>query len=145
WPAPWKASEMTPANMATTLAPSTPAMMPILTHLPRPMTPRVAAMTMPTIRPASRTSRKTMINAPSMSLFRDQHALGRSLIEFAEERITAGRERTDANHAFRLAGDHFFNLHFAALEFFGGGVVINYCQLDPLVGRHFNLSRRKTV
>ena len=66
WPAPSKACEIAPANIATIAAPSTPAPMPIATQRPRPATPRVAAITMPTIRPASMTSRKTMMSAPSM-------------------------------------------------------------------------------
>ena len=41
--------------------------MPIIIQRLRSGTPRVAAMTMPTMRPASMTSRKTMINAPSMT------------------------------------------------------------------------------
>src|SRR5215475_13063690 len=66
WPEPWNASEMTPANIATMLAPTTPQTTPIVTHRPRSATLRVAARTMPTIKPASMTSRKTMISAPNM-------------------------------------------------------------------------------
>jgi hypothetical protein len=67
WPAPSKASEIAPANSATTAAPRTPPTTPVVTQRPRPNTPRVAASTMPTIKPASMTSRKTMMSAPSIA------------------------------------------------------------------------------
>jgi hypothetical protein len=69
WPEPANALEMEPAKAATMLAPSTPEATPRLTHQPRPTIQRVAASTIPTTRPASMTSRKTMMSAPSMSYF----------------------------------------------------------------------------
>ena len=47
-------------------APSAPANTPAETQRPRPLTPRVAASTMPMISPASITSRKTMMSAPNI-------------------------------------------------------------------------------
>src|SRR5262249_45575266 len=143
--APWNASEITFANRATMAAPTIPPRMPILIQRPRPATPRVAAMTMPTIRPASITSRNTMIAAPSMPLFRDHHALGGGLIELAEERIAARGQRADTHHTLRFAGNHFLDLHFMTFEFFRRWVIIDDCNLHPFVGWHFDLSRRELM
>ena len=44
-------------------------------------------------RPASTTSRKTMMSAPSIDLFRDESALGGVLVILAEEFVAAGIER----------------------------------------------------
>ena len=66
WPAPSNASDSAAANTATRLAPATPAAMPPAIQRPRPATPSVAARTMPTIRPASIASRKTMIRLTNM-------------------------------------------------------------------------------
>ena len=98
-PEPSKASAMLWAKMASIAAPSTAAITPPATHCPRPGTPRVIASTMPMIRPASITSRNTMMSAPSMWLFRDHDAFGGICMELADEFITAGRERSDANQA----------------------------------------------
>src|SRR5512133_74219 len=71
---PAMASERAPANTASRQEPAAPPPMPREIQLARPATPLVAAMTMPTIRPASRTSRKTMSRLASMRLL-----LGRRL------------------------------------------------------------------
>ena len=65
-PTPAKASAIAPAKAATSEAPTTPAATPAAMTSRLPRTPWVTAMTMPTMRPASMTSRKTMISAPSI-------------------------------------------------------------------------------
>src|SRR4029079_1047171 len=136
---------MTPANMATSPAPSTPPAMPMVIQRPRPGTPRVAAITMPTISPASRTSRKTMRSAPSIILFRDERAFCRGLVKLAKERITARLERPNPHHALRFAGDELLDVHLFALKFLRRCGIVDHCDLHPFVRRHFDLGRRKTV
>ena len=65
WPLPPKRSDKADVNTATRQAPSTPARTPTDIHVVRPRTPAVTAMTMPTIKPASKTSRNTMTSEAS--------------------------------------------------------------------------------
>src|ERR1700692_2085482 len=97
WPLPPNNSDKPPVNIATTQAPSTPAATPPKIHNPRPGPPAVTAMTMPTIRPASKTSRKTIRSAASTGTscrdswhysWHDQKALG-LMVEVVEEIVTA--------------------------------------------------------
>src|SRR5262245_59553295 len=112
WPIPSAAAVMAPANAATTQAPSTPTARPDPTHRPRPRTPYVAATMMLTTSAASSVSRKTMIAVASMTplltnpvlLLRDHLAL-RGLMEIIEERVGAGRQRSDVD-GHRLTGRH---------------------------------------
>ena len=67
WPTPEKAVDSAPANAATRAAPPIPAAMPAAIQRPRPSTPSVAASTIPMMRPASSTSRNTMISVASMA------------------------------------------------------------------------------
>ena len=97
WPAPSKALAMVSAKRARRPAPTSAASTPAPTHRPRPGTPRVTANTIPMIRPASMTSRNTMISAPNMSLFRDHDAFGGIGMKLANEFVSPGRERTDAD------------------------------------------------
>src|SRR5262249_13151868 len=123
-----------------------PATTPSVTMRPRPASPRVAASTMPMIRPASKTSRKTMTRAPSMiHLFRDQHALGCGLVEVAKEIVSAGRERTKAHQHLGFARDDFLDLHREAFEFLRGRVLVVDIDRDPLVGRYPQFRRRKAM
>src|SRR3981081_1879284 len=101
---------MAPANRAMMPAPSAPPRTPAAIQFPRPGTPRVEAITMPMIRPASSTSRKTMTSAPSILLFRDHDAFGGIRVELAHELVTAGIERPDPHQPFRFAGDDLLDL-----------------------------------
>ncbi len=65
WPLPPKSSDKPLVNTATRHAPKTPAATPPTIHIVRPGTVEVTAMTMPTTRPASKTSRKTISNDAS--------------------------------------------------------------------------------
>src|SRR5262245_63234080 len=113
---------MASANKATMPAPSVPRSTPAATQCPRPLMPRVAASTMPMIRPASITSRKTMTSAPNMLLFRDHDAFGGVRVEVADELVAAGGERSDAHQAFGLGGNDLLDLERGTLEFLGGWV-----------------------
>src|SRR6185312_6421038 len=151
WPEPWKASEITPAKAATMAAPARPPPMPMAIQRPRPPTPCVAASTMPTMRPASSTSRKTMINAPSMSgysefrLFRDDHALRGVFVILADERVLAGLERADAHDALAVADDDLLDLERVALEFLRRRVIVDDGDGMALAGRDLELGRGELV
>src|SRR6185437_5333354 len=146
WPEPSNAFEIAPAKRATIAAPTTPATTPNVTQRPRPATPRVAAMTMPTIRPASMTSRKTMMSAPSMAfLFRDHHALGGGFMILADKRVFSGREWPDPHDALRFSRDDLLDLERGAVEFLRRRVVIDDGNDDPLVGRHLDLGGAELV
>src|SRR5205823_1609139 len=101
---------MAPANAATIPAPANPAATPPAIHKPRCGTPRVAASTMPTISPASMTSRRTMMNAPSTPLLYLHHAARGFLVELADESVAADLERTEAHLGGGAAGHDLFDL-----------------------------------
>src|SRR5882757_5910231 len=132
---------MTPANTATRHAPSTPPATPPLIHRPRCGTERVTAITMPTTRPASNTSRKTMIRAASTATSFHHECAAIGLIEIVEEFVFAGLERADAHDALAIRGDHLFGLELLALEFHRGGVAIGDADHDAGVRRRLDLGR----
>src|SRR5262245_23691443 len=136
---------MASANNATTPAPRAPAATPAATQLPRPATPRVAASTMPMMRPASITSRKTMTSAPSISLLRDHHALGGVGVELADELVAARIERADPHQALGLAGDDLLDLECGAVEFFRRGILVAHVDRHALAGGNANLRRFELV
>src|SRR5476651_1353408 len=101
---------MISAKAATSSEPPIPAAMPALIQKLAPRMPRVTAMTTPTTMPASITSRKTMISAPSMGmasgdqpgtasiagrLLNDEKAFGRVFVVVVEETIASRRQRAD--------------------------------------------------
>src|SRR6185437_10358635 len=96
-PLPDKAPEIAPANTASTAAPPTPTAIPPAIQLPRRAMPSVAASTMPTISPASRTSRKTMSrlasNGSALLLDGGQRAGGGVGVVFVEELVGARLQR----------------------------------------------------
>src|SRR5712692_7582747 len=110
WPEPAKALAIVSAKMAMRPAPSAATSTPAVTHFPRPGTPRVTASTMPMIRPASMTSRITMMSALIIALFRDHVALGGVCMDLADEFISAGRERTNPNQGLRLGRNDLLHL-----------------------------------
>src|SRR3954451_23368804 len=129
WAAPSNASDSFPVNSATTQAPSTPPSTPALIHQPRPVTARVTASTMPMMRPASNTSRKTMISAASMlyvsrysSLYHER-ALG-ALVEIVEKFIATWRQCAHAHRALALRRNDLLDAQRHALKFHRLGAVV---------------------
>src|SRR5499427_1850651 len=145
WPEPSNALAIASANRATMQAPSAPRTTPAATQYPRPPMPRVAASTMPTIRPASITSRKTMMSAPNMLLFRDHDAFGGVGVEFTDELVAAGGERSDAHQAFGLAGNDLLDFEGGAFEFFGGRILVGDRDRHALARRHAKFLRLELV
>src|SRR5215467_1223240 len=145
WPEPSNALAIASANRATMPAPSVPSSTPAATQCPRPLMPRVAASTMPMIRPASITSRKTMMSAPNMLLFRDHDAFGGVGIELADELVAARGERSDAHQAFGLAGNDLLDLERGALEFLGGRILVGDIDGHALARRHTKFLRLELV
>src|SRR3977135_162964 len=129
---------MTPANTATRHAPSTPPATPPLIHRLRCGTERVTATTMPTTRPASNTSRKTMIRAASTatSFHHERAVIG--LIEVVEEFVFARLERTDAQDSFPVRRDYLLDFERLALEFHRGGVTIGDVDHDAGIRRRLD-------
>src|SRR5215467_10356047 len=80
-PDPSKRAAICPAKLATRQAPKTPAATPYLTQRPRHGTPLVAARTMPTINPASITSRNTIRRVANiLTSSEDDDALRRGIV-----------------------------------------------------------------
>src|ERR1700722_12931564 len=124
-PTPSTAAAISPANPATSAAPSTPAAQPPAIHRPRPGTPRLAAMTMPSTSPASSTSRETMIRVASMTtpLFHDQMAAV-FRVEVVEEFVAAGVEGADEDRDLVAGCDDLLAMDVGALKFRRGLVLI---------------------
>src|ERR1700712_4490244 len=125
-PMPANRLDSAPANIATTQAAITPASTPPPIHRLRCATGRVTASTMPTIRPASKTSRKTMINAASTtaSVIYDQRAAGNLLIVLIEEFVAAGLLRADVDGRIAAPGNHLLDMQGFALELHRLGIEI---------------------
>src|SRR6516162_11676469 len=145
WPEPSNALAIASANRATMQAPSAPKTTPAATQYPRSLMPRVAASTMPMIRPASITSRKTMMSAPNMLLFRDHDAFGGVGVELADELVAAGGERPDAHQAFGLAGNDLLDLERGTLEFLGRRILVGDVNRHALARRHAQFLRLELV
>src|SRR5260221_190405 len=141
WPEPDNGLAVAEENGPTWPAPSVPASAPVAPQRPRPLTPRLAASPTPMIRPASITSRNTMMSAPNMPLFRDDDALGRVGVEIAEEFVTSGCQRSDAHDPFRLAGNDLLNLQRRALEFLRARVLVGDVGRYPFARGHADFLR----
>src|SRR5262249_35783233 len=120
--------------------------MPRPTQKPRPATPRVAARTMPTIRPASMTSRKTMTRGASIAVPQTRRRLlcnhlakGRVGMELALEGIGAGGKWAQVDRALLAAGDDLLDLEGGGIEFLGRSVLVLDHEEDGLAGRHMQL------
>src|SRR4029077_2968286 len=109
-PIPSNSCDNAPANAATTQAASTPASTPPLIQRLRCGTSPVTASAMPTISPASNTSRKTMMSAASILLFL-LHRQGTAclIVEVVVELIAAGFQGPHVDHSLALGGDLFFD------------------------------------
>src|SRR5450432_2903062 len=126
---------MISAKAATSSEPPIPAAMPALIQELAPRMPRVTAMTTPTTMPASITSRKTMISAPSMGmasgdqplgtvstsgrLLNDEKAFGRGFLVVVEETIASRRQRADLHFDAGAARDDLLDAQRFAFEFGG--------------------------
>src|SRR4051794_11904891 len=121
-----------------------PASTPPPIHRLRPDTVRVTASTMPMIRPASKTSRKTMTNAASKargSLLYDQRAARDLFVVLVEEFVAARLLRTDIDGGVGLAGHHLFDVQRLALEFHRLGVEIFQLDDDGRIGGSADFGR----
>src|SRR3954447_6880429 len=145
WPAPSNALEMLSAKTARRAAPNTATATPPATHWPRSGTPRVTASTMPMIRPASITSRNTMMRAPNIALFRDHNAFGRIGMKLADKFITAGVKRTEPNDGPGLAGDDLLHLERRAIELLRSGVFVADAQRHALACGNPEFGRLENV
>src|SRR5437762_11619910 len=138
WPIPSTAAAIVSAPPATRMAPAIPAAIPPPTQKSRRATPRLAAMTMPTISAASSTSRKTMIAVASIGRLFGYEDAARGAVEIVEELVAAGGERPDKNADRRARPDHFLAMQRAALEFGRLGLLVldRQLDLDPRRDRH---------
>src|SRR5271166_2586092 len=153
-PIPASALAIAPANAATRQAPTTPAAMPAAMTSLLPCTPCVTASTMPTMRPASMISRKTMINAPSIASLsapfpcvslHHQKPFRRGFVIVVEEAIATGLQRTQVDGDGPAADDHFFDPEHLALEFRRRSVLVDDLEDDRLAGGGLRLGRREFV
>src|SRR5262249_44788195 len=142
------AAAMLAAKAATSPAPTRPPAMPQETHRPRPGAPLLAASTMPTIRAASRTSRKTMMAVPSIAgfhlLYDDVTARG-LWVEVTEKLVTPWLQRADIDGDLLAAGHHFFPPQLGAFEFFWCWIVVLDDQRNFLAGRDLNFGWLKPM
>ena len=147
WPEPWNsdgqfAGEQPPPGRRRARRPTRPAPQ----SGPRRGTPVVAASTMPTIRPASITSRKTMSSAESIrSYCAITTPCGGGGMIFAHEGIFARRQGAQADIAAGIARHHFFDLQGGGIEFLGGGVLVGQRDHRGRVGLHMNHGGREFV
>ena len=104
------------------------------------------AMTMPTMRPASKTLRKTMINAASTStsrwrkLFRDQCPPSFRM-EVVKEFVTSGSQRSNSDDAFAISRHDFFYPQAYTFEFHRGCIEVLHAKLNRHICRCMDFSR----
>src|ERR1700726_3233988 len=106
-PMPANSCESAPVNAATTQAASTPASTPPPIQRLRCGTLPVTASTMPTINPASNTSRNTMMRAASIGarLLHDQGA-ARLFVEVVVKFVASGFQCPHIDDPLAVGGDH---------------------------------------
>src|SRR6266550_334888 len=134
------------AKPAMTTAPKAPPAMPPPTQRLRFGTPWVAAMTMPTIRAASSTSRKTMIAVASTPplLLHDDDAAGRGM-EIVKEHVAPALQRADIDADRASRRYHLFTMQRRALELGRDCLLVADRQFHLGAGRNFHLGRHKSV
>src|SRR4051794_25809488 len=102
-PIPANNLDKAPANAATRQAASTPVTNPPIIQLLRWGTDPVTASTMPTINPASNTSRKTMMSAPSIRVrLLDDQGATRLLVEVVVELVASGLQCPHVDNALAI-------------------------------------------
>src|SRR5580704_2568610 len=109
--------------------------------------PRVTAIVMPMMRPASMTSRKTMINAPSMrySLLNNEKTFGRIFMIIVEETVTTGRQRAHLQGDGAARRDHLLDPQGLAFELGGRAVEIGDLDRERLARRRMRLRGLETM
>src|ERR1700737_5445311 len=135
-PMPANKFDNAPANIATTQAARTPTSTPPPIHRLRCGTVRVTASTMPMIRPASKTSRKTIMSAAITiaSLLNEQRAARDLFVVFVDKFVTAGFLRAHIDRRVAPGGDHLLDLQGLALEFHRLGIQILQLDHDRHIG-----------
>src|SRR4051794_2605067 len=108
-------------------------------------TPRVAASTMPTISPASMTSRRTMMKAPINPLLRDHLASSTILVELPDEIVGSGHQRPEADDNLAAGRDHLLDPKGLRFELLRRGILVVDGEDDALARRHAQLQRRELV
>src|SRR5215212_879899 len=143
-PMPANSCDSAPVKTATTQAASAPASTPPPIQRLRCGTAPVTASTMPIIRPASNTSRNTMMRAAStgVGLLHYQGA-ARLLVEVIVEFIAPGLQRPHIDEAFAVGGAHLFDAQRLAFKFHRFAVEVLEPKRDRLVGRCAKLARLK--
>src|ERR1700724_820782 len=145
-PMPANSWDKAPANAATTQAASAPASTPPTIQRLRCGTEPVTARTMPTINPASKTSRKTMMSAASIGarLLHDQGA-ARLFVEVVVKFVAPGFQRPHVDDALAIGGDHLFDPQRFAFKLHGLGVEILDPEGDRGIGRRAHLAGLELV
>src|SRR5471030_1049332 len=148
-PKPARAWVMASANSASKPAPARPARMPPLMNQLLRRIPWVAARTIPTIRPASSTSRKTINRLASIVLalfsFHDNRAFGLVWMVIVEKRVSS-RVYGDCEHRNGVAGNHdFFELHVVAFELIHGVVMAGELNAKSFACRNSERGGREAV
>src|SRR6202790_2626083 len=140
-PMPANSCDSAPANAATTQAASAPASTPPPIQRLRLGTEPVTASTMPTINPASNTSRKTMMSAASIGV-RLLHGQGaaRLFVEVVVKFVASGFQRPHVDDALAIGGDHLLHPQRFAFKLHGLGVEILDPEGDRGIGRRAHLA-----
>src|SRR3984893_12981520 len=140
-PIPANSRDNAPANAATTQAASAPANTPPPIQRLRCGTEPVTASTMPTINPASKTSRKTIISAASIdACLMYGEGAARLFVEVIVEFVASGLQRPHIDDTLAVGSDHLFDPQRFALEFHRFGVEVLDPDRDGSVGRRVQLA-----
>src|ERR1019366_7461082 len=146
-PRPASESDSTPAKPASRAPPISPAPTPPAMKMPRRGTPRVAASTMPTIKPASNTSRNTMIRLANIALILRlalngaDRAGGRIRMIIVEKFVGAGLQRPRHDGDLPARDDDLLHPQVVALEFRRRRIMVLDLDTESLAGRHTHLAR----
>src|SRR6267378_3397587 len=109
-PMPANSCDRAPANAATMQAASAPANTPPPIQRFRCGTEPVTASTMPTINPASKTSRKTIISAASIdACLMYSEGAARLFVEVVVEFVASGLQRPHIDDTLAVGSDHLFD------------------------------------
>src|SRR5215470_19396130 len=102
---------------------------------------------MPTIRPASNTSRKTMINAASTDapISLDDQGTPGLLVEIVHKLVSTWRKRANVDDAFAAGSNHLLDPERHTLEFHWGGIKILHPQDERPIGRRTDFGGLKMM
>src|SRR5260370_14293052 len=150
-PRPASESDRAPAKPASSPAPTTPTPTPPAMKVPRRGTPRVAASTMPTINPASNTSRNTMIRLANIVLIlrlardRGHRARGRVRMIIVEKFVDAGLQWPHHDRDLPARDADLLDPQIGALEFSWRRILILDLDPESLAGGHAHLAPHETM